>query len=62
MVANKATARKLAVLYYNAITKGIDYVELGVNRYNEQYKQTVLRALIKRAKELDFQLVPLAAD
>lgn len=55
--ANKATARKLAVLYYNFMTKGIDYVELGLKEYEERYKTIVLQNLQKKAANIGYQLV-----
>jgi transposase len=58
-VAIKATARKLAVLFYRFMTKGLDYVEKGLNAYNEQYKKTTLRILNKKAKNLGYILLPV---
>lgn len=55
-IAIKATARKLAVLYYHAATKGMDYVEKGINDYNAQVKQTELHRLRKQASKLGFSL------
>lgn len=60
MIANKATARKLAVMYYNIMTEGIAYVEEGINRYNQRYTQSVLATLKKKARQFNLQLVPLA--
>jgi len=57
-VATKATARKIAVMYYNAMTKGLQYVEQGIEQYNKQYQETQLRILMKKAKQFHFQLVP----
>ena len=62
MIANKATARKLAVMYYNVLTKGVHYVEQGTINYNERYKQTTLRILAKKARLFDLQLVPIEPD
>lgn len=55
-VAIKATARKLAILYYNAVTKGNDYVEIGVKRYDEKAKHTEFMKLNKLAKTLGYSL------
>jgi transposase len=55
-VANKATARKIAVYYYDLMTKGIDFVEEGLQKYEQRYKTQMLRNLNKRAKELGMQL------
>jgi transposase len=56
-IAIKAGARKLATAYYNALTKGIDYVELGTNKYEEQIKQREKAALYRLAKKHNMQVV-----
>jgi len=56
-VANKATARKLAVLFYDIMTKGVDYVEMGLQEYQEMYKAHQLKYLAKKARELGLELV-----
>jgi transposase len=55
--ANKATARKLAVLYYRYMTKGIDYVEIGLEEYEKRYKEIVYKNLTKKANSLGYQLI-----
>lgn len=52
-----ATARKLAVLFYNALRYGIEYQDAGADYYEEQYRQRVLRNLRRRAQTLGFELV-----
>ena len=56
-VAIKALARKLAVLFYNAITKGFDYVEQGVIMYEKQYREQRINFLKKQAERLGVQLI-----
>jgi transposase len=56
-VANVATARKLAVLFYYAMTEGIAYVERGLDAYEASYRKHQERFLHKRAAELGFSLV-----
>jgi transposase len=53
-----AIARKLAVLYYNLFTKGRSYVEEGVQRYEQKYREQTLRYLEKKAKAFGFALSP----
>jgi len=57
-VANVATARKLAVLFYYAMTQGLAYVERGLEAYEDSYRKQQQRFLHKRAAELGFALVP----
>jgi transposase len=57
-VAIVATGRKLAVLYYNAMRHGLAYVEQGLERYEQQYRERQQRYLQKRAAELGLTLVP----
>ncbi len=56
-IAIKATARKIAILYYNMFSKGMDYVEQGVKMYEEKLQEQQLVFLQKKARELNFQLV-----
>jgi transposase len=51
-----ATARKLAVLFYNALRYGMAYQDPGAAYYEEQYRQRVLKGLSRRAKELGYTL------
>jgi hypothetical protein len=53
-----ATARKLAVLVYNALCHGLSYADPGATYYEERYKQRVLHGLQRRAKQMGFVLVP----
>jgi transposase len=55
--AIKATARKLAVLYYRYMTIGIDYVEIGLNEYEKRYKEQVYRNILKKASSIGYQLI-----
>jgi transposase len=52
-----ATARKLAVLFYNALRFGMEYVDPGVEYYEERYRQRVVRNLRRRAQRMGFALI-----
>lgn len=56
--AMKATARKIAVIYYRIMTKGIAFVERGIELYQQRFKEQQLRLLHKKARSLGLQLVP----
>lgn len=58
LVANIALARKLAILFWRVMVKGIDYAEQGLARYEAKVLQTKQRALRRLARELGQQLVP----
>jgi transposase len=51
-----ATARKLAVLFYNTLRYGMAYVDPGATYYEERYRQRVLSNLIRRAESLGYSL------
>ena len=51
-VANKATARKIAVYYYHLMTKGFDFVDEGLKKYEERCNTQRIKSLEKKAKEL----------
>src|SRR5437660_7970937 len=45
-----ATARKIAVLFYNAVRHGMDYVDPGASSYETRYRTRVINNLHRRAK------------
>jgi len=53
----KAGARKIAQAYYMAITKGMDYVEQGAEKYMEQQKQRDINLLNKLAQKFNYELM-----
>ena len=59
LIANIALARKLAVLFWRVMVKGMDYVEEGLARYEAKVIQTKQRVLKRLAKQLGQQLVPM---
>jgi heme-degrading monooxygenase HmoA len=59
-VANKALARKIAVLYYRLMKYGFDYVEQGLEEYEKKYKERSLKSLTKKAQQFGMQLIPIA--
>ena len=52
-----ATARKLAVLFYNMLRHGSTYTDPGVDYYEERYRRRTLDSLRRRADALGFKLV-----
>ena len=57
-IAIKATARKLAAQYWRLIVKGPDFVEKGLQAYENIIKEQKQRRLEKLAFELNRELVP----
>ena len=53
-----ATARKIAVLFYNTLRHGMSYADPGAAYYEDRYKQRALNNLQRRAKSLGFVLEP----
>ena len=56
-VANVAAARKLAVWYYRMMRYGVAYVEHGLQAYEQQYKEQMVKRLKKQAQALGLQVV-----
>lgn len=52
-----ATARKIAVLFYNTLRHGSAYVDPGANYYEERYRQRSIATLRRRAEALGLTLV-----
>ena len=57
-----ATARKIAVLFYNTLRHGTPYVDPGAAYYEDRYRQRVLHNLQGRAKSLGFTLHKVGPD
>lgn len=57
LTAMKAAARKLAVCYYNVMTKGVEYVELGIQQYEQKIKEQQIKYLHKQAHRFGLTLI-----
>jgi transposase len=57
-IAIKATARKLAVQYWRLMVKGAEFIEKGLEAYEDILKDQKQRRLVKLALELNMNLVP----
>ncbi|MGH8114413.1 MAG: IS110 family transposase [Rhodanobacteraceae bacterium] len=53
-----ATARKIAVLFYNAMRYGMQYADPGADHYEQRYRERVIKQLHRRAAEFGFSLQP----
>jgi hypothetical protein len=53
-----ATARKIAVLFYNAVRCGMEYVDPGASFYETRYRTRVVDNLHRRAKAFGSVLMP----
>jgi transposase len=56
-IAIKAGARKLAIAYYDTLTKGREYVEQGIRKYEEQIANREKAALHKLAKKYNVEII-----
>jgi len=57
MVAIKAVARKLAVLFWRMMMKGMDYVDQGIDFYENKMKENKRKWVEKNALELGLAIV-----
>lgn len=53
-----ATARKIAVLFYNAMRFGMNYSDPGADHYEQAYRARVIKQLHRRAAQFGFALQP----
>lgn len=56
-VAIKAMARKIAVLYWRVMVKGVDFAEAGVKHYEEQLIMNKLKTVNRLARELNLNII-----
>lgn len=52
-------ARKVAVLYWRVMVKGLDYAEKGIKQYEEQLILNKMRTFSRLAKELNINTLEL---
>lgn len=57
--AIKATAHKLARIFYAMLTNKTEYREAGANYYEERYRQKVFNSISRKALLLGYELVPV---
>ena len=60
-VATKAMAAKLARLIYRMLRYGMKYVDYGAQCYEAQYRKQQLIHLKRKAAQLGFQIIEVAA-
>lgn len=51
-----ATARKIAILFYNAMRFGMNYSDPGADQYEQKYRERVIKQLHRRTAEFGFEL------
>lgn len=57
--AIKATAHKLALIFYSMLKNKSQYREAGVDYYEARYRERLLNSLKKKAAEMGFNLTPI---
>lgn len=57
-----ATARKIAVLFYNSLRYGMAYHDPGATQYEERYRSRVIGNLQRRAKAFGFSLLEIPPE
>lgn len=57
-VAIKAVARKIACYYYRTMTKGVQFLEKGIEQYEKQLKERQMKFLENMARKLNLTLLP----
>ena len=53
-----ALAHKLALLVYRMIKLGREYIDIGQERYEQKYRDPLLKHLARKANDFGFQLIP----
>lgn len=57
MKAITATAHKLAIIIYNMLRNGVEYIESGQAYYDEKYRERMIKNLKRKAAEFGMALV-----
>ncbi|WP_244552009.1 transposase [Rhizobium sp. RU33A] len=56
-----ATARKIAVLFYNTLRVGMAYRDPGAAAYDERHRSRVMANLQRRARSMGYELASMTA-
>jgi len=59
--AVKATAHKLALIYYHVLSTHTEYRQIEAQQYDERLRERTIRNLQRRARQLGMDLVPAEA-
>ena len=54
-----ATAHKIARIIYNMLKYHKEFIDLGADHYEAQYRKRQTQSVIKKAASLGFRLVPV---
>jgi len=54
-----ATARKLAVIFYNMVTKKKEYKPIDPDSFDKKHQDRIIKNLKKKAQSMGFDLVPV---
>lgn len=57
--AIKATAHKLAIIFYTLLKNRTEYRDPGVDYYEQRYRENLLKSLTRKAATLGFTLTPV---
>ena len=57
--SDTATAHKIARIIYNMLKYRKEFVDLGADHYEAQYRKRQTQSVIKKAASLGFRLVPV---
>jgi len=57
--AVKATAHKLALIYYNVLATRTEYRQIETQEYEQRLRERTLRNLQRRARQMGMELVPV---
>ena len=56
-----ATAHKLARIFYHLWTSGDRYTDPGINAYEQQYRDRILKNLKSKAQAFGLELIPISS-
>ncbi len=56
-IATMATARKIAVIYYNMLKNGTEYYDYGCEYFEKKSRENNIRYLKSKARELGFDII-----
>ncbi len=61
LVATKATARKLAIIFYEMVKNKVEFIPIPMTEYEDNYKQYKYKYLEKQASTIGYKLISIGS-
>ena len=61
LVATKATARKLAIIFYEMLKNKVEFIPIPMEKYEDNFKQYKYKYLERQASAIGYKLISIGS-